>query len=75
VHRVDDTVYFRRIDSEEFEILTALRSGKTLGRAVGAAFRNSKLSAEEQAAAVQDWFRREAALGWFCRLENPEAKS
>ena len=74
VHRVDDTVYFRRIEREEFEILTALRNGKTLGRAVGAAFRNSKLSAEVQATTVQDWFRREAALGWFCRIENPEAK-
>lgn len=75
VHRVDYIVYFRRIEREEFEILTALRKGKTLGRAVDAAFRKSALPAEQQAEMVQNWFRREAALGWFCRLEDTAAKS
>jgi Putative DNA-binding domain len=67
VHRVDDSVYFRRIAREEFVILSALRDGKPLGRAIDAAFRKSKVPAQERAASVQQWFLNWSALGWFCR--------
>jgi Putative DNA-binding domain len=67
VHRVDDSVYFRRIEHEEFVILSALRDGKSLGRAIDAAFRKSKVPAQERAAFVQQWFLNWSALGWFCR--------
>jgi Putative DNA-binding domain len=67
VHRVDDSVYFRRIEREEFVILRALRDGKSLGRAIDAAFRKSRVPAEERAGMVQQWFQNWAALGWFCR--------
>jgi hypothetical protein len=67
VHRVDDSVYFRRIEREEFVILSALRDGKALGRAIEAAFRKSRVPAAEQAGLVQRWFQNWAALGWFCR--------
>ena len=66
VHRVDDSVYFRRIEREEFVILRALRDGKSLGRAIDAAFRTSRVPAEERAGMVQQWFQNWAALGWFC---------
>ena len=67
VHRVDDSVYFRRIAREEFAILSALRDGKPLGRAIDAAFRESKVPAQDPAALVQQWFLNWSALGWFCR--------
>jgi hypothetical protein len=67
VHRLDDSVYFRRIEREEFIILSALRDGKALGKAIEAAFRKSRVPAEERAASVQQWFQNCAALGWFCR--------
>jgi Putative DNA-binding domain len=67
VHRVDDSVYFRRIEREEFVILSALRDGNALGRAIEAAFRTSRVRVEERAASVQQWFQNWAALGWFCR--------
>jgi len=66
VHRVDDSVYFRRIEREEFAILRALRDGKVLGKAIEAAFRRSRVPAEERAGLVQQWFQNWAALGWFC---------
>jgi hypothetical protein len=66
VHRVDDSVYFRRIEREEFVILSALRDGKSLGKAIEAAFRKSRVPAEERAVSVQQWFQAWAALGWFC---------
>ena len=66
VHRVDDSVYFRRIEREEFVILRALRDGKALGKAIEVAFRKSRVPAEERAGLVQQWFQNWAALGWFC---------
>jgi hypothetical protein len=67
VHRVDDSVYFRRIEPDEFVILGALRDGKPLGKAIEAAFRTSRVPAEERSASVQQWFQNWATLGWFCR--------
>jgi Putative DNA-binding domain len=66
VHRVDDSVYFRRIEREEFVILRALRDGKALGKAIEVAFRKSRVPAEERAGLVRQWFQNWAALGWFC---------
>ncbi len=70
VHRIDNTVYFRRLGPEEFSILTALRQGKPLGAAVEAAFGKSKVAPEEQPLSVQTWFRTWATLGWFCHPEK-----
>jgi len=66
VHRVDDSVYFRRIEREEFAILSALRSGKTLSQAIEAAFKKSKAPLQDRATALQEWFQNWSTLGWFC---------
>jgi hypothetical protein len=73
VHRIDYSVYFRRIEQEEFAILTALRQGKTLSAAVESAFRKSAAPQEERPAKVQNWFATWSALGWFCRPEKKRA--
>jgi hypothetical protein len=75
VHRIDNSVYFRRIGSEEFAVLSALRQGKTLAKALDAAFLKSSIPLEERAAAVQEWFQNWATLGWFCQPEKKLAKS
>lgn len=75
VHRIDNSVYFRRIQREEFAILTALRQGKTLGKAIEAALRKTSIALEERPAAVQQWFQNWATLGWFCRPEKKPAQS
>jgi Putative DNA-binding domain len=67
VHRIDNSVYFRRIEAEEFAVLNALRQGKTLEKAIHAAFRKSSIPLAERAASVQQWFQNWATLGWFCR--------
>ncbi|HTB94460.1 MAG TPA: DNA-binding domain-containing protein [Candidatus Sulfotelmatobacter sp.] len=75
VHRLDFSVYFRRIEPEEFTLLGALRSGKTIERAIGLAFRKSSVPAADRAAFVQHSFQTWAALGWFCRPgENVRGK-
>lgn len=73
VHRIDYSVYFRRLEPEEFAILTALRDGKSLGAAVELGFRNSTVALEQRPAKVQEWFATWAALGWFCRPETTRA--
>jgi hypothetical protein len=70
VHRLDFSVYFRRIEPEEFALLTALRSGKTVERAIELAFPKSSVPAADRAAFVQHSFQTWAALGWFCRPEE-----
>jgi hypothetical protein len=74
VHRADHSVYFRRLEREEFLMLSALRDGKPLGRAIESAFRQSRIPAAEQAAKVEHWFQHAAALGWFCRPDRPIQK-
>jgi hypothetical protein len=49
VHRFDDSVYYRQIDRETFLLLSALRSGATLSKAVALPFEKTKLNAETQA--------------------------
>jgi hypothetical protein len=70
VHRVDFSVYFRRIEREEFAILSALREGKRLGKAIDLAFRKSAIPVEKRAENVQEWFQNWAALGWFTKVEE-----
>lgn len=66
VHRLDFSVYFRRIEPEEFTLLSALRSGKTIERAIELAFRKGSVPAASRAAFVQHSFQTWATLGWFC---------
>jgi hypothetical protein len=61
VHRVDNQLYYKRLDAPAFRILAALRDGRTLHRAIAAAGRRVK---PEQ---VQAWFALWVQLGWFCR--------
>jgi len=66
----DFSVYFRRIEPEDFALLGALRSGKTIERAIEFAFRKSAVPAADRAAFVQHSFQTLATLGWFCRPEE-----
>ena len=70
VHRMDDSVYFRRLQAEEFAILGGLRSGKRLDSAVEFALKKSLIAPEERPAHVQHWFQTWSALGWFCGVDK-----
>jgi len=70
VHRLDFSVYFRRIEPEDFALLSALRNGKTIERAIELAFRKSAVPAAGRAAFVQHSFQTWATLGWFCRPDE-----
>jgi hypothetical protein len=69
VHRVDYSVYFKRLELEAFTLLNSLREGKNLSNAVAIAFQRSDVPESKLLGIVQDWFENWSALGWFCRHE------
>jgi hypothetical protein len=75
VHRIDFSVYFRRIEREEFTLLSALRSGKTIERAIELAFQHSSIPEFDRGGYVRHCFQTSATLGWFCRPEEIHARS
>jgi len=67
-------VYFRRIEREEFALLSALRSGKTIERAIELAFQRSSVPEFDRAGYVRFRFQTWATLGWFCQPEEIQAR-
>ena len=71
VHRRNFMVYYRRIEAEEYRLLSALRDGQPIARAIRCAFEDSSASTEEQQSMLEKWFAVWAELGWLC----PPARS
>ena len=65
VHRLDNSVYYRRLEPEAFLLLSALRDGHTIAHSLELAFRDSKHSPEQQAERVQQCFAHASELGWL----------
>lgn len=62
VHRVDFTVFYRRIAADELHILNALRHGTPIGEAVAAMAGSPDL--------IETWFASWSQLGWLCHPGN-----
>jgi len=62
VHRPEFTVYYRRLDAGEFQVLQAIGQGRPIGEALEAV-------ADLDPQRVQTWFANWAQLGWLCRGE------
>ncbi len=75
VHRLNFTVYYRRLDEEEYHPLCALRDGQPIGRAVQAAFENSSASTDEQRSMLEKWFAAWAEMGWLCSPARSKKES
>jgi hypothetical protein len=69
VHRLDNRMYYKRLEPGAFRILKALAGGATLSDAVAAA------GAGVKAAQVQAWFTSWMALGWFCQPAKARHRS
>lgn len=61
VHRIDNRIFYKRLEPAAWRILCALRDGTPLTRAIFAGGRSVQ---PEQ---VRDWFALWTELGWFCR--------
>ena len=67
VHRMDDSVYYKRLQAEAFRMLNALGNHAPLDDAIDLAFLGSSMTESERIIATQRWFSNWAELGWFCR--------
>jgi hypothetical protein len=75
VHRMDEEVYFRRLERDEFAILSLLRDGKPLNAAIEAGLRKGATPIDARPLLVQKWFQTWSTLGWFCPWTKSSAKS
>jgi hypothetical protein len=75
VHRIDDSVYFRRLHADEYGLLIAMQKGRTLGQAVSQVFGKRAKSFAADPAQITEWFRNWSNLGWFCALQANSAKN
>jgi hypothetical protein len=63
-HRLDNRLYYKRLDRPAFLILEALRAGLPLAAAITAGGRRVT------AAQVQTWFATWMELGWLCKARR-----
>jgi hypothetical protein len=75
VHRMGEEVYFRRLEREEFAMLSLLRDGKPLNAAIESALRKSATPADQRPLLVQKWFQTWSTLGWFCPWTKNSTRS
>ena len=64
VHRLDNALYFKRLERPAFAMLKALQQGKTLEAACNSAGKLLGRS-ENKTETIQNWFITFSALGWF----------
>jgi hypothetical protein len=63
VHRVEFSVYYKRLEPGAARLLTALRDGATLADACARAFDHPPPDAAEK---IQAWFAQWTRFGWLC---------
>lgn len=68
-HRVDLSVYYRRLEREEFQVLAAIRQGLQLGEAIEAGFAGSRIGIARRAERIREWFANWGELEWVCAPE------
>jgi len=67
VHRHENSVYYKRLQREDYRLLRALLAGEPIGRAIDIAFEGSALPEVEHGEFLRDAFASWATMGWFTR--------
>jgi hypothetical protein len=68
-HRVENSVYYKRLAREEFYTLAAIRRALSLAESLDAGFAETRIPASRHANFVRDMFSNWAELGWVCAPE------
>jgi hypothetical protein len=68
-HRIDNSVYYRRLAREEFLTLDAIRRGSPLAEALDAGLAASRMPASRHPGFVREMFSNWAEFGWICAPE------
>jgi hypothetical protein len=66
VHRYENQVYSKRLESEEYQILAAIARGDTVAVACETAVAQSPRTNFDWADTIKNWFDTWTTLGWFC---------
>jgi hypothetical protein len=67
VHRLNNSVYFKRLTRDGFALLGALREGRTLEQALEASLFRRRRNVDRAGAQLKEWFHDWSYLGWFAQ--------
>jgi hypothetical protein len=65
VHRLDLSVYYRRLRREEFRLLCALRAGRSIAGSIATSFEGSSVDSGDIPELLRIWFSAWAQFGWL----------
>ena len=65
LHRHQNSIYYKRLGSEDYRLLESLLSGAPIGQAIDSAFEGSALPQAERAPWLRQIFASWSSLGWF----------
>ncbi len=74
VHRVDFSVFFKRLTPVAYRLLLALKAGEALASACESALSDFTDSSDEATAQVRDAFAMFTSLGWLCQTPATRSK-
>lgn len=74
VHRVNHSLYYKRLEPEAYQILVSLQKGDALEEACEKAFTAKHFTKKNPSAQVQKWFQNWMSLGWFCEEKRLKVK-
>jgi len=66
VHRMEETLYYKRLGRQAFLTLKALGNGASVAGAVGLGFAGAKGDAQELVGQIRECFAEWTRLGWLC---------
>jgi hypothetical protein len=67
VHRLNNDLYYKRLDRSAYLLLTYLHKGKTLAGAVDATLKD--VNEGDWTSKIQTWFQSWTEMGWFCKYK------
>jgi hypothetical protein len=67
VHRHENSVYYKRLEREDYRLLQSFLSGSPIGQAIDSAFEDSTITEEQRGQWLQQVFTTWSSLGWFTR--------
>jgi len=67
VHRHQNSVYYKRLEREDYRLVRSLLAGDPIGHAIEIAFEGSSIAEEERSVWLQQTFASWSCLGWFTR--------
>lgn len=66
IHRYENSVYYKRLEREDYLLLQAIDQGAPLGEAIETAFAGSSIPEADRAAYIQSAFQYLMQMEWLC---------